>query len=257
MILNNMFKDTIEQAQENVRLAEEELADKQKELDKLSPVDEGRLNNALRIQKAIEEGKKVRGLEGKLLCHYESSNGFDDEAIQPIYAKNNKKLDCFASAHNDVYITTIDHLSLKSGIPFASCYETFDKDGNILKTDVGKDKIFTTNENGEINLGENEILAPGTYYYKETKTKDGYIKDENIYSFTIKENGEVEYSQKDGLHYKEKIVDKAEQNNSKNKDGKDNPGSLPNAGKGMLGLSILTLILSAGIGYVKYKKYKI
>ena len=32
----------------------------------------------------------------------------------------------------NVWITTIDNLSLKSGIPYADCYEVFEKGGNIF-----------------------------------------------------------------------------------------------------------------------------
>lgn len=35
-------------------------------------------------------------------------------------------------SHNDVWITTIDNLSLKSGIAYTDCYKTFEKDGNIF-----------------------------------------------------------------------------------------------------------------------------
>ncbi len=34
--------------------------------------------------------------------------------------------------NKDVFITTIDNLSLKSGIPYAGCFKAFEKDGNIF-----------------------------------------------------------------------------------------------------------------------------
>lgn len=35
-------------------------------------------------------------------------------------------------SHTDVFITTIDKLSLKNSIPFSKCYKTYEKDGNIF-----------------------------------------------------------------------------------------------------------------------------
>ena len=43
--------------------------------------------------------------------------------------------------NKNVYITTIDKLGMSKGIPFAHCYESYEKDGNIFyeKTDICKD----------------------------------------------------------------------------------------------------------------------
>lgn len=43
--------------------------------------------------------------------------------------------------NKNVFITTIDKLGMSKGIPFAHCYESYEKDGNIFyeKTDIGKD----------------------------------------------------------------------------------------------------------------------
>ena len=43
--------------------------------------------------------------------------------------------------NKNVFITTIDKLGMSKGIPFAHCYESYDKDGNIFyeKTDICKD----------------------------------------------------------------------------------------------------------------------
>lgn len=45
------------------------------------------------------------------------------------------------------------------------------------------DKTFTTNENGEIKV---EGLKLGKYNYQETKAPEGYLIDNNIYSFELK-----------------------------------------------------------------------
>ncbi|MBO6087638.1 glutathione synthase [bacterium] len=45
-------------------------------------------------------------------------------------------------SNKQVWVTTIDNLSLKSGIPYADCYETFEKDGDIFyKKELNKCKI--------------------------------------------------------------------------------------------------------------------
>lgn len=43
--------------------------------------------------------------------------------------------------NKNVFITTIDKLGMSKGIPFAHCYESYEKDGNIFyeKTDICKD----------------------------------------------------------------------------------------------------------------------
>lgn len=43
--------------------------------------------------------------------------------------------------NKNVFITTIDKLGMSKGIPFAHCYESYEKDGNIFyeKTDIRKD----------------------------------------------------------------------------------------------------------------------
>lgn len=43
--------------------------------------------------------------------------------------------------NKNVFITTIDKLGISKGIPFAHCYESYEKDGNIFyeKTDICKD----------------------------------------------------------------------------------------------------------------------
>lgn len=43
--------------------------------------------------------------------------------------------------NKNVFITTIDKLGMSKGIPFAHCYESYEKDGNIFyeKTDIYKD----------------------------------------------------------------------------------------------------------------------
>lgn len=43
--------------------------------------------------------------------------------------------------NKNVFITTIDKLGMSKGIPFARCYESYEKDGNIFyeKTDICKD----------------------------------------------------------------------------------------------------------------------
>lgn len=59
--------------------------------------------------------------------------------------------------------------------------EILDKDGNVVvqgRTDV----------NGIMKF---DMLRVGDYFYREFDAPDGYILDENSYSFTIKENGEI------------------------------------------------------------------
>lgn len=78
-----------------------------------------------------------------------------------------------------VIITKIDKDTLESleGVEF----EFFDENGKS----IGK---YVTDENGQINLSK---IPVGTYTYKETKCLDGYVLDENTYSFTIDEYGNI------------------------------------------------------------------
>lgn len=78
-----------------------------------------------------------------------------------------------------VIITKIDKDTLKAleGVEF----EFFDGNGKS----IGK---YVTDENGQINLSK---IPAGTYTYKETKCLDGYVLDENTYTFTIDEYGNI------------------------------------------------------------------
>lgn len=60
-------------------------------------------------------------------------------------------------------------------------FEFFDENGKT----IGK---YVTDENGQINLSK---IPAGTYTYKETKCLDGYVLDENTYTFTIDEYGNI------------------------------------------------------------------
>lgn len=59
--------------------------------------------------------------------------------------------------------------------------EILDKDGNVIVQ--GR-----TDKNGVVTF---EMLRAGDYLYREFDAPDGYILDENSYSFTIKEDGEI------------------------------------------------------------------
>lgn len=78
-----------------------------------------------------------------------------------------------------VIITKIDKDTLEAleGVEF----EFFDGNGKS----IGK---YVTDENGQINLSK---IPVGTYTYKETKCLDGYVLDENTYTFTIDEYGNI------------------------------------------------------------------
>lgn len=78
-----------------------------------------------------------------------------------------------------VIITKIDKDTLEAleGVEF----EFFDENGKS----IGK---YVTDENGQINLSK---IPAGTYTYKETKCLDGYVLDENTYTFTIDEYGNI------------------------------------------------------------------
>ena len=59
--------------------------------------------------------------------------------------------------------------------------------------DVSSAQSYTTDANGEIHLNR---LAPGTWYYQETKAPTGYLIDSTIYGFTVDENGYIKKSEK-------------------------------------------------------------
>ena len=47
----------------------------------------------------------------------------------------------FLLSNKRVFITTIDNLSLVSGVAYANCYETYEKDGNIFYELVGDETV--------------------------------------------------------------------------------------------------------------------
>jgi len=60
-------------------------------------------------------------------------------------------------------------------------FDIMDKDGKVIETIV-------SDENG---ICESSKLTYGTYYFKEVKAPNGYIKDDNTYEFNIKINNET------------------------------------------------------------------
>ena len=60
-------------------------------------------------------------------------------------------------------------------------FDIMDKDGKVIETIV-------SDENG---VCESSKLMYGTYYFKEVKAPNGYIKDDNTYQFNIKINNET------------------------------------------------------------------
>lgn len=71
----------------------------------------------------------------------------------------------------------------------------FDSNGNEIK--------LTTDENGLIKLK----LKPGEYNYQEIEAPDGYVLNDNTYSFIITEDGEVIFKDNTkGIIFNDKII---------------------------------------------------
>ena len=71
--------------------------------------------------------------------------------------------------------------------------------------DSNKKIIYTnlkTDNKGEIDISN---LIPGTYYLKETNTKDGYIIQENLIEFTVKLNQKLTITVNNSLEEKPEI----------------------------------------------------
>lgn len=72
-----------------------------------------------------------------------------------------------------VYITTIDHLSLKSGIAYAGCYKTYEKDGNI----------FYEKEIQQIRINDFELVM----FRPDPPVDNDYINATYIFDFADRE----------------------------------------------------------------------
>ncbi len=60
----------------------------------------------------------------------------------------------------------------------------------------------TTEENGKVIF---ENLEEGTYYYKETKAPNGYVLNEEMYTFTVNNDGTITYGENGGIIYNDII----------------------------------------------------
>lgn len=65
--------------------------------------------------------------------------------------------------------------------------EIYDSEGNVLIDSSGNPIRLTTDEYGTITFK----LPPGEYKYKQITSTNGYVLDDNIYVFTIRDDGTV------------------------------------------------------------------
>ena len=90
-----------------------------------------------------------------------------------------------------VFITTIDNLSLKSGIPYAGCYKTFEKDGNIF--------YEKTLENRKINDFKLVMFRP------DPPVDNDYINATYIFDFVDRERTVLLNDPKSIRNFNEKL----------------------------------------------------
>lgn len=69
-----------------------------------------------------------------------------------------------------------------------------DNDGKLLKATDGTDVIVITDKSGLGDFAKVANFDPGTYNYIVTEAPDTYEKNVTIYSFTIKDDGNVVYN---------------------------------------------------------------
>ena len=76
-----------------------------------------------------------------------------------------------------IYKTDYDTGAALSGVEFT----VYDSDKNYVTSG-------TTDSNGKLRI---EDLPLGSYYYRETKAKDGYVVNDNYYSFELSNDGQL------------------------------------------------------------------
>ena len=85
------------------------------------------------------------------------------------------------------------------------------KGATIALYKEGQNETMQTVTTGENGKGTFTGLRAGTYYYKEVKAPVGYILNEEMYTFTIGEDGSVTYGTNEGIIYnKKKPIDPVE-----------------------------------------------
>ena len=104
-------------------------------------------------------------------------------------------------------IVRIRKLAEKTETPLAGAViGLYDKDGNELKDENENHITVTTNENGEVAF----TLESGTYKYKELQPPSGYLLNDNMYEFTVSEDGEIIFADGTlGIIYDERVTAKA------------------------------------------------
>lgn len=80
----------------------------------------------------------------------------------------------------------------------------FDKDGNAIINNEGKQITIKTEKNGEVIFTN---LKAGTYKYKQLSVPTGYILNDTMYTITISENGDVIFKEEEnGIIYNQKNI---------------------------------------------------
>ena len=78
---------------------------------------------------------------------------------------------------------------ITTGAPHSKV-EIYDKNGNPIIGSNGMPIVGETDDNGKITISG---MGPGEYTYKQTEVPEGYVRDDNTYTFIIDEDGNVTF----------------------------------------------------------------
>lgn len=156
-----------------------------------------------------------------------------------------------------------------------------DENNKPIKDALGNDVVLTTDENGKVNFANAVDLVPGTYHYTEQSVSDKYEQNSEIYEFVVDKDGNVTFTNNNGIIYnKNKELEQTQpvkseedenKNDSKDKSTKDKSskdksskdetkkqdGILPFAGSGMYVFSTISILsIIEGIAYLRYRKMR-
>ena len=164
-------------------------------------------SKALGLEPGTYYYKETKAPLGYKLNETEYSFTVSEDCVVEFGASNGKIYDDRITAQEGTAVITKYKKGTTIAVPGAEI-TLYNSENKVMKYANGEDIVLKTDAKGKADFSKATALEPGTYFYKETKAPETYIKNDTKYSFTVSEEGKVTFDSANSILYNDRITAK-------------------------------------------------